>query len=146
MLLPFQWHYISRSSVWTLGTGFYHRTQIPHCCRCSVPQSCPTLCDPMDCSTPGFPVLHSLLEFIQTHAHPAGDTIPPSHPLSSPSPPAFYLSQHQDLSQWVSCYNNLIICSFLMLSSGPGHGCTRAHLTNRHWRTSELFLVFHYYK
>ena len=55
----------------------------------SVTQSCPTLCDPMDCSTPGLPVHHQLLEFTQTHVHQVGDAIQPSHPLSSPSPPAF---------------------------------------------------------
>ena len=64
----------------------------------SVSQSCPTLCDPMNRSTPGLPVHHQLLEFIQTHVHQVGDVIKPSHPLSSPSPPAFNLSQHQCLS------------------------------------------------
>ena len=64
-------------------------------------QSCPTLYIPMDWSTPGFPVLHHLLEFAQTHVHWVGDTIQPSCPLSSPSPPAFNLSQHQGLFQWV---------------------------------------------
>ena len=68
----------------------------------SVPQLCPVLCDPMDCSTPGFPVHHQLPELAQTHAHRVGDTIQPSHPLSSPFPPAFNLSQHQSLFQWVS--------------------------------------------
>ena len=63
---------------------------------CSGPQSCPTLCDPMDCSTPGFPVHHQL-PFIQTHVHWVGDAVQPSHPLSSPSPPTFNLSQHQGL-------------------------------------------------
>ena len=58
----------------------------------SVTQSCPTLCNPMDCSTPGLPVHHQLLEFAQTHVHPVSDAIQPSHPLSSPSPPAFSLS------------------------------------------------------
>ena len=57
--------------------------------RCSVGRSCPTLCDPMDCSTSGFPVLHHLPELAQTHIHQVGDAIQPSHPLSSPSPPAF---------------------------------------------------------
>ena len=65
----------------------------------SVTQSCPTLCDPMDCSTPGLPVHHQLPEFTQTHVHWVGDAIQPSHPLSSPSP-AFNLSQHQSLFQW----------------------------------------------
>ena len=68
----------------------------------SVAQSCPTLCDPMDCSMPGLPVHHQLLELTQTHVHWVGDAIQPSHPLSSPSPPAFNLSQHQGLFQWVS--------------------------------------------
>ena len=63
----------------------------------SVAQSCLTLCDPMDCSTPGFPVHHQLLEFAQTHVHQVGDDIQPSHPVLSPSPPAFNLAQHQSL-------------------------------------------------
>ena len=66
----------------------------------SVAQSHPTLCDPMDCSPPGLPVHHQLLEFTQTHVHWVGDAIQPSHPLSSPSPAAFNLSQHQDLFKW----------------------------------------------
>ena len=68
----------------------------------SVAQSCPTLCDPMDCSTPGLPVHHQLPEFIQTNFHWISDAIQPSHPLSSPSPPTFNLSQHQRLFQWVN--------------------------------------------
>ena len=67
-----------------------------------VAQSCPVLCDPMDCSTPAFLVHHQLLELAQTHIHRVSDAIQPSYPLSSPSPPAFYLSQHQDLFQGVS--------------------------------------------
>ena len=63
----------------------------------SVTQSGPTLCDPMDYSTPGFPVHHKLPELAQTHVHPVGDAIQPSHPLLSPSPPAFNPSQHQGL-------------------------------------------------
>ena len=66
-------------------------------CYCSIAQLCPTLCDPMDCSTPGFPVLHHLLEFAHTHVHWVSDAIQPSGPLSPPSPPAFNLSQHQSL-------------------------------------------------
>ena len=65
----------------------------------SVTQSHLTLCDPMDRSTPGFPVHHQLLELAQTHFHGVNDAIQPSHPLSSPSPPAFNLSQHQSLFQ-----------------------------------------------
>ena len=66
-----------------------------------VNQSCPTLCNPMDRSTPGFPVHHQLLEFTQTRVHWVGDAIQPSHPLLLPSPPIFNLSQHQDLFKWV---------------------------------------------
>ena len=65
----------------------------------SVAQSCPTLCDPMNCSTPGLPVHHHLLEFTQIHVHRVSDAIQPSHPLSSPSPPAPNPSQHQSLFQ-----------------------------------------------
>ena len=68
----------------------------------SVTQSCLTLCKPMDCSMPGFPVHHQLLELTQVHVHLVNDAFQPSHPLSSPSPPAFNLSQHQGLFQWVS--------------------------------------------
>ena len=66
----------------------------------SVAQSCPTLCDPMNCSTPGLPVHRQLPEFTQTHVHRVSDAIQPSHPLSSPSPHAPNLSQHQSLFQW----------------------------------------------
>ena len=72
------------------------------CWCCSVAELCSTLCKPTDCSMPDFPVLHYLPEFAQTHVHWVNDAIQPSHPLSSPSPPAFNLSQHQGLFQWVS--------------------------------------------
>ena len=65
----------------------------------SVPQSCPTLCDPMNRSKPGLPAHYQLLEFTQTHVHQVNDAIQPSHPLSSPSPPAPNPSQHQSLFQ-----------------------------------------------
>ena len=68
----------------------------------SVAQSCPTLCYPMNRSTPGLPVHHQLPEFTQTHVHRVGDAIQPPHPLSSPSPPAPNPSQHQGLFQWVN--------------------------------------------
>ena len=68
----------------------------------SVTQSCPTLRDPMNCSTPGLPVHHQLLEFTQTHVHQVCDAIQPSHPLSSPSPPAPNPSQHQSVFQWIN--------------------------------------------
>ena len=68
----------------------------------SVTQSCLTLCNPMDYSTPGLPIHHQPSELSQTHVHWVGDAIQPSHPLSSPFPPVLNLSQHQGLSQWVS--------------------------------------------
>ena len=68
----------------------------------SVTQSCPTLCDPMKCSMPGLSVHHQLPELTQTHVHRVSDAIQPSHPLWSPSLPAFNHSQHQDLFKWIS--------------------------------------------
>ena len=76
------------------------RVSAPYCALSQFIQSCPTLCNPMDCSIPGFPVHHQLLEPAQTRVHQVGDAIQPSHLLSSPSPPAFNLSQHQGLFQW----------------------------------------------
>ena len=70
---------------------------------CLVNKSHPTLCDPMDCSTPDFPVLHYLPKFAQTQVNWVSDAIQPSPPLSSPSPSALSLSQHQGLFQWVGC-------------------------------------------
>ena len=85
------------------------RFQLDSCCKTlfvisvnSVTQSCPTLCNPMDCSTPGFPVHHQLRELSWTHVHWVGGAIQPSYPLSSSSPLAFNLFQHQGLFQWVS--------------------------------------------
>ena len=72
----------------------------------SVAQSCPTLCDPMDCSMPGLPGHHQLLELPQTHVRWASDAIQPSHPLPSPSP-AFTLSQHQSLFKWVNSFQQV---------------------------------------
>ena len=83
---------------WTIWKPMFVSVQFS-----SVAQSCPTLCDPMNCSTPGLPVHHQLLEFTQTHVHRVGDAIQPSHPLLSPSPPAPNPSQHQGLFQWVNC-------------------------------------------
>ena len=68
----------------------------------SVTESCPTLCNPMNCNTPGFLAHHQLPEFTQTQVHWVSDAIQPSHPLSSPSPPSLNLSQHQGLFKWVS--------------------------------------------
>ena len=73
---------------------------------CSITQLCPTLCDPMDCSIPGFPVHHQLPELAQTLVHRVSEAIQPSHPLI-PSPPAFSLSQHQGLFKWVSSLHQI---------------------------------------
>ena len=80
----------------------------------SVAQSCPTLCDTMNHSTPGLPVHHQLPESTQTHVHRVSDAIQPSHPLLSPSPPAFNPSQHQGLFKWV----------FLFTSGGQSIGAS----------------------
>ena len=94
--------------TWTFSTQNAHHekantdNQITMLLLCSVNKSCLTLCNLMDCSTPGFPVLHYLLEFAQTQVHWVSDAIQPSHPLSPPSPPALNLSQHQGVFQWVS--------------------------------------------
>ena len=72
-----------------------------------VAQSCPTICNPMDCGMPGFPVHHQLPELAHAHFHQVGDAIQPSYPLSSPSPPAFNVSQHQGLFQWVGSSNQV---------------------------------------
>ena len=77
------------------------------CCG-SVAQSCLTLCDPVDCSMPGFPVLHHLLDFAQTHVHWIHDAIQPSHPFLSSSPPAFNLSEHQGPLKF---HSNIRMCS-----------------------------------
>ena len=76
--------------------GLMLKLKLNICCCSSVAQSCPTLCDPMNCSTPGLPVLRHLPELAQTHVHWVSDAIQPSHPLLSPSP-AFNFSQHQGL-------------------------------------------------
>ena len=83
----------SKRSMYFLVTSLIFSVQFS-----SVAQSCPTLCIPIDRSTPGFPVHQQLPELAQTCVHRTGDAIQPSHPLSSPSPPAFNLAQHQGLS------------------------------------------------
>ena len=79
---------------------------------CSVPQSCPTLCYLKNCSIPGLPVHHQLPDFTQTHVHWVSDAIQSSHPLSSPSPPALKVFQHQDLFKWVSSSHQLTVLEF----------------------------------
>ena len=87
---------LGRSSGEANGDPLQYSCLVRHS---SVAQLCLTLCDPMNCSTPGLPVHHQLLEFTQTHVHRVSDAIQPSHPLSSPSPPAPNPSQHQSLFQ-----------------------------------------------
>ena len=91
----------------------------------SAAQSCPTLCDPMNHSTPGLPVHQQLPEFTQTHVHWVGDAIRPSHPLLSPSPPAFNFSQHQSLFQWVNSSHEVakvldFSCNIIPSKERPG--------------------------
>ena len=86
----------------------------------SVAQSCPTLCDHMNCSTPGLPVHRQFLEFTQTHIHRVGDAIQPSYPLLSTFPPAPNPSQHQSLFQWVNSSHEVAkILEFLSFSNIP---------------------------
>ena len=92
------WYFNTKRCVILISKGVVFRTIICF----SVAQLCLTLCDLMDCSRPGFPVFHQLPELAQTHVHWVGDAIQPSHRLSSPTPPAFNLSQHQGLFKWVS--------------------------------------------
>ena len=95
---------ISRPKYLTTLVNFQDNRKIiqRHCCCCSVAQLCLTLCNSMDCSTLGLSAHYQLQGLAQTHVHRDGDAIQLSHPLSSPSPPAFSRSQHQGLFQWVS--------------------------------------------
>ena len=96
-------------------------TDIKGVCYSSVAQSCPTLWDPMDCSSTGFPVHHQLPEFTQTHVHWVGDAIWSSHPLSSPSPPGLNLSQHLGLYKWVSSSHQVSKVLGFYLSISPSN-------------------------
>ena len=87
----------------------------------AVTQSCPTLCDPVNCSTPGLPVHHQLPEFTQTHLHRVGDAIQPSHPLPSPSPPVPNPSQHQSLFQWVKSSHEVVKVWSFSFSISPSN-------------------------
>ena len=101
LIYPFPWWWTPEcypAEVVTDSTA----ANVPEHQFSSVAQSCPTLCNPMDCSTPGLPVHHQLPELTQTHVHQVGDAIQPSHSLPSPSPLAINLSQHQGLFRWIS--------------------------------------------
>ena len=105
IFIHFRWIYHNLPVYWYLKDFFLifiSNALIKHLWLClhqfsSVVQSCSTLCDPVNCSTPGLPVHHQLLEFTQTHVHRVSDAIQPSHRLSSPSPPSPNPSQHQSL-------------------------------------------------
>ena len=94
----------------------------------SVSQSCLTLCDPMNCSTSGLPVHHQLLESTQTHVHRVDDAIQPSHPLSSPSPPAPNSSQNQGIFQWVSPSHQVVKVLELQLQDQSSQWTPRTDL------------------
>ena len=96
----------------------------------SVTQLCPILCDPMDCSTLGFPVHHQLLELAQKCVHRVGDTIQPSHPLSFPSPPAFSLSKHRGLFPVIQFF----------ASGGQSIGASASSSGKKSCQFRELFL------
>ena len=93
------WNQFGSVPSWAVFWKSFRRIDIQFS---SVSQSCPTLCNPMDCSMPGLPVHRQLPEFTQTHVHWLSDAIQPSHPLLSPSPPVPNPSQHQSLFQWVN--------------------------------------------
>ena len=104
-----QWKMLLNCYLWKVCSVRYFPRKVGPIFLCwvlsqfsSIAQSCPTLCDLMDCSKPDMPVDHQLLGLAQTHVHWVGDAIQPSYPLLSPSPPSFSLSQHQGLFQWIS--------------------------------------------
>ena len=100
---------------------------------CSAAKSCLTVYDSMDCSMPGFLVLPSLLEFAQTHVHWGNDAIESSHPLSLPSPPAFSLSQHQGLFQWVSSLHQVVLCIRWFFASGASASDSALPMNIQDW-------------
>ena len=113
--------------------------QIPNYC-CSVTQSCPTLCDPMDCSTPGLPVLHHLLEFAQVHVHCINDAVQPSDPLTPSSLSALSLFQHQGLFQWIICLHQMRLSGLISLLF---KGLSGVFSSTRVWK-HQLFGVLPY--
>ena len=109
---PTSWQHVSGTQrCWSNGShaviGENLFSLSYYTCCFSVSRSCLTLGNPMNCSMPGFPVLHCSPEFAQTHVHWIGDAIQPSHPLSPPSPPALNLSQYQGLFHWVGSLHQL---------------------------------------
>ena len=121
-------YYLSNIYIYTYMNICVCNTKIVPCFKkglkvniSSVAQSCPTLCNPMDCSTPGLPVHHQLPEFTQTHVHHVGNAIQPFHPLSSPPLPTFSLSQHQGLFKWVSSSHHVAKVLSFSFSLSPSN-------------------------
>ena len=102
ILISHEYNCASFICLWGMVMYFLGMVHVFCPVQFSRSELCPTLCDSMDCNTPGFPVHHQLPKLTQTHIHWASDSIQSSHPLSSPSPPIFNLSQHQGLFKWVS--------------------------------------------
>ena len=116
----------------------------------AVTQSCPTLCDPRDCSLPSFPVNHQLPELAQTHVHWVNDATQLSHPLSSPSPPAFHFSQHQSLFKWVRYLHQVAKVLELQIQHHPCNEHSELISFRTDWfdllavqETLKIFLHFH---
>ena len=109
---------VATQSDWESSDSLVFKARLGACC-CSVAELCPTLCSLMDCSTPGFPVLHYILELAQTYVHWIHDAIQPSHPLLPPSPPTLNLSQHQG-----KMLSKLFSMSWLFTSRGQNIGAS----------------------
>jgi len=120
--------HISKENIWMANKHMIYLFNFTNCSdqMRSIAQSCPTLCDPMNHSMPGLPVHHQLPEFTETHVHRVSDAIQPSHPLSSPSPPAPNPSQHQSLFLWscmdvrVGLWRRLSTEELMLLNCGVG--------------------------
>ena len=120
--LPFLFFLIEQKSGIQHIIYFVSRKDFKNCC--SIAKPCLTLCNPMDCSMPGFPVLHYLLEFAQTHVHWISDAIQPSHPLLPSSPLVLSLSQPQGLFQWVRSLHQVARVLELQLQICPSNECS----------------------
>ena len=120
-------NYLKRSCGWVVLRLETIKGQMTHlccCCCCLVLKPSPTLCYPMDCSTLGFPVLHCLLEFAETHVHWVSDAIQSFHPLSPPSCFDFSISQHQRLFKWVSFLHQVAKVLEFQLEDQSFQDCT----------------------
>ena len=128
---------------WTQPKPKQLSTHARPCCCHSLAQSCLTLCDPTDCSTPDFPVLHHLLELSQAHVHWVSDAIQSSHPLFSPS--VFSLSQHQGLFQWVCCLHQVAKILELQLQHQSCQWSFRVNCRTLHILSLWISLLFTIY-